>query len=196
MSKIVSLRGTSRRRHRSTLVLVDLHEQGAFDIADNHDIFSALVNCRIALSHARTFGIDVAFVRRVEGGQLFGSDAHGPKWLPGFVPRSSEMVFDRSRASCYTSPVFTEVMDRANGDYALCGLFAESECLMTIIDAYYRNHKLIYLADASACLVTGNIGSADMHDRLTGIIRHFGPISATREWVHTTSASAEISSTK
>ena len=192
MSKIVSLRGTSRMRHPSTLVLVDLHEQGAFDIADNQDIFSALVNCRIALSHARTFGIDVAFVRRVEGGQLFESDAHGPKWLPGFVPRPSDMVFDRNRASCYASPAFTEVMDRANGGYALCGLFPESECLMTIIDAYYRKHQLIYLADASACLVTNGIGSADVHDRLTGIIRHFSPISDTREWVQTTSMSADV----
>jgi nicotinamidase-related amidase len=181
----------ARVRHPSTLVLVDLHEQSIDDVASNHAIIPALINCNLALSHGRAIGMQVAFVRRVAAMRPSYSDDHGPRWIQGFMPRPSEMVFDRERASCYASKTFSDVMNRANHEYALCGLFNESESLMTIVDAFHRNHRVTYLADASACLVTGKMRSYEVHRALLGIIGQFNPIAETREWIRATTLQVE-----
>lgn len=193
MSEVVSFRGTPQVHHSSTLVLVDLHEQNLGDLADNQAIIPALINCNLALSHARSVGMQVAFVRRVAETHSYLPDDHGPRWIHGFMPRRREMVFNRDRASCYASKMFSDVMGRANHEYALCGLFGKSESLMTIIDAFHRNHRVTYLADASACLVAGGMRCYEVHRALLEIIGQFSPISETRDWMQQTRQSIERS---
>jgi nicotinamidase-related amidase len=186
MNQVISLREALRARRSSTLVLVDLHEQADCDIESNQEVIAALTNCRAALSHARACGMQVAFVRSIAEAQLFNTENDGPRWLPGFMPRRSEMIFDRDRPSCYASTAFADVMKGTNSQYALAGLFGESACLSTVIDGFHRNHRLTYLADASASHATGNMRSSEVHRMLAGIISQYSSVIETRHWIQLT----------
>jgi isochorismate hydrolase len=135
------------------------------------------------LSHARTIGMRVAFVRRVAETQLFGIHDKGPRWFPGFIPRRADMVFDRDRPSCYASAAFADVMKGRNMQYVVAGLFGDSACLATAVDAFHRDHRLTYLADASTSRAIGNLKDSEVHRVLEGIIGKYATVLRTRDWI-------------
>ena len=176
----------SRWREPQTLVLADLHERTAFCGGKPEQFVSALRNCRAALAHARANGIQVAFVRHVPELRLFGAEDQCAPWISGFTPLRSEMIFDRDLPSCYASQGFSDLMNCRKSQFVLAGLFAESVCLSTAIDAFHRNHKVTYLADACASQALGEISEADVHRVVSGIIGLYGHIIETGTWIQST----------
>jgi nicotinamidase-related amidase len=133
-----------------TLVLVDLQQEyiaAPRALALPHAP-QALANCRLALTHARTKGFPVAFVRWLGRSTLFNRATPFSGWIEGFEPTGADMVFERDRPSCYSSLSFGEVMSDSGSSFVLAGFAGESACLATAIDAFHRGHRITYLDDA------------------------------------------------
>ena len=81
----------------------------------------ALANCAIALKSARAAGMPIAHVRWAGRSNFFNPATPFAKWIDGFVPLGSEMIFERSRPSCYASRNFAEIMDEGEGEFVLAG---------------------------------------------------------------------------
>ena len=194
MNSIVNLRDFQEWRGAPTLVLVDLHHHVSRDFREeeNPGLDEALANCRAALEHARRRRFPIAFFRQVQQSQLFGATVRLPSWIAGFEPRRSEMVFDRQFPSCYASPDFAEMADRTDGNCVVAGLFGESSCLSTAVDAFHRNHRFTFLADASASRGHHGVPAAVMHKSVTRIIALYGKVASTRIWLRLTSEKAEV----
>jgi nicotinamidase-related amidase len=193
MTSVISLRDFKEWRETPTLVLVDLHRAAAGIPEDDEglELGSALANCRFALAHARARGFPVAFIRQFELPQSFEKALRFPLWMPGFAPRRSDMVFDRQRPSCYASPEFVDMTDHTGGHCVVAGLFGESSCLSTVIDAFHRRHRFTFLADASASRGHNGVSPSAMHDAVTNIISLYGNVARTQHWVRSTSRKAE-----
>jgi nicotinamidase-related amidase len=101
------------------------------------------------------------------------------------------MVFDRQRPSCYASPEFVDMTDHTGGHCVVAGLFGESSCLSTVIDAFHRRHRFTFLADASASRGHNGVSPSAMHDAVTNIISLYGNVARTQHWVRSTSRKAE-----
>jgi nicotinamidase-related amidase len=72
------------------------------------------------------------------------------RWIDESEPYSNEMVFEPSRASCYSSGLFSALLSQSHARIVLAGFAGESACLSTLIDGSSCNHKITHLCDASA----------------------------------------------
>ena len=164
-ASVIDLRAYADPSVVPTLVLVDLQKEyiAAPRILALPHAPQALANCRIALTHARTKGFPVAFVRWLGRSALFNRATPFSGWIEGFEPTGADMVFERDRPSCYSSLSFGEVMGDSGSSFVLAGFAGESACLATAIDAFHRGHRITYLDDASASHTLDEIAAPDVH---------------------------------
>ena len=191
MNSVINLSEFREWRGAPMLVLVDLHQNLSQDPVADVDLTRALANCRIALAHARARGLPVAFFRQVETPKFLGAAVRIPSWIEGFEPRRADMVFDRVLPSCYASPEFVEMTSYTGGNCVIAGLFGESSCLSTMVDAFHRGQSVTYLADASASRAADGISSESMHNAITTIASLYGKVAATQKWIRLTSQKVE-----
>ena len=91
------------------------------------------------------------------------------------------LVFDLLQPSCYSNAEFSRTMDYSNGNFVIAGMFGETTCLSTAIDAHHRRQNFTYIADATACLGGGRIPSYHFHDTLSQIMSLDGTVT---HWSH------------
>jgi nicotinamidase-related amidase len=115
-----------------------------------------------------------------------------PTWIKGFEPRRTDMVFDRTMPSCYSSLEFARTIERTSRSFVLAGFSAEMSCLSTMIQAFHFGHQVIYLADASACGASLQLSAADMCKSINAILPLYGAVSRTQAWIR---ASTRIAAT-
>ena len=184
MTNVVNLR-SSDVASIPTLVLLDLQrEQGAsprwFAIPQAE---AALDNCRLALAHSRQRGLPVAFLRMTGRSACFDPASSWSSWIEGFEPLTSEMVFERSKPSCYANREFAHAMTEAGGHFVLAGFSGEAGCLATAVEAFHRGHRVTFLADASASLGLNQIAATQVHETVAQLIGLYGEVTTTRNWI-------------
>jgi len=185
MGAVSSMADFRGRAATPILVLVDLHVDfpaPAKRAPERELLSSALLRCRAALDHARKTGMLVAFVRHMPPLQSFLSPHECPPWLRGLEPRRSDMIFERALPSCYASSQFAQMASR-NPEMALMGLFGETSCLATLIDAHHRSHHITYLADASCSRGNDRLSAEAMHRCVTDLCAAYGPVSSVQHWM-------------
>jgi len=144
----------------------------------------AVENCRTLLAFARREGFPVAFTRLRQRGKFFGGHAHSG-WIDGLSPQGGDMVFDRSLPSCYADREFADMMDNGGGDNAvLAGFTGTIACLSTAIDAYQRQHRVAFIADASASHALPSFQDDAAHAFVTEVIGLYGPVTTTERWMN------------
>src|SRR5262245_33320313 len=134
MSTVIDLRKfRDRGRTVPTLVLVDLHHDlfDLFEVSEISGPARAIDNCAALLEHARAYRFPVAFTRCLAAPETLGAEPAYPRWINGFEPHRSDMVFDRCHPSCYASPDFAEMADYLGGNFVLAGQVGELSCLST-----------------------------------------------------------------
>lgn len=170
-----------------TLVLVGLHHCLDGRSVDTQEFRHALSNCKAILSRARARQIPVAHARSITP-KSASDRLRYPTWLSGFEPARSDMVFDVLQPSCYSNTEFARAMDYANGHFAIAGLFGETTCLSTAIDAHHRRHKIVYLSDASACRNNGHVPADLFHDSVSQVISLYGKVASSAHWFRSLTA--------
>jgi nicotinamidase-related amidase len=185
MKNVVNLRSYSNVSLIPTLVLLDLQQEyiatpRLFSLPESE---AALDNCRLALTHARRVGLPVAFLRMIGQSPFFNPVLSYSNWISGFEPLTSEMVFERSKPSCYANREFAHAMSEGGGHFVLAGFSGEAGCLATAVDAFHRSHRVTYLADASASHDLDRIAAPTVHETVTQLIGLYGNITTTRSWI-------------
>ena len=142
-------------------------------------------NCTLAIRHARSLGLPIAFTRQADHPGLIERPAQSA-WISGFEPKRSDMVFERQQPSCYTNQLFEDTVSRVGG-FAIAGLIAEETCLATAIDASHRGHRVTFLSDASASRGRNAADAGAVHLVTTKAIELFADIATTRHWLLATS---------
>jgi nicotinamidase-related amidase len=170
-----------KQAEQPVLVLVGLHESEAVSAASD-SVSLALARCANALATARARQMPVAFVRRVAPPPSVAEPRAYPAWLKGFEPRRNDLVFDVLHPSCYSNDEFVRIMDHSNGNFVIAGLFAETTCLATAVDAHHRRHHFTYLSDASACADTGSVPASMFHASVSQVISLYGAVAESGEW--------------
>ncbi|MBV9550280.1 MAG: isochorismatase family protein [Alphaproteobacteria bacterium] len=185
---IINFRAYANPRTVPTLVLVDLQQEYvsppralALEGAP-----AALEQCRMALAHARDCGFPVAFLRWVDNAPFFNPNSRFARWIEGFEPYGSDMIFERNRPSCYAAREFAEFMGKSGQPFVLAGFAGETACLSTAIDAFHRGHSFTFLQDASASHRLDNTDAEGAHSAVADIIRLYGEVLDTRSWINAT----------
>src|SRR6266403_2981276 len=149
MNSVIDLRSYVSASNTRLLVMVDLQERNHDKMARDRawDLARSMENCTLAIRHARSMGLPIAFTRQADRPGSIERLAQSA-WISGFEPKRSDMVFERPQPSCYTNQLFTDVVSQIGG-FAIAGLVAEQTCLATAIDASHRGHHVTFLSDAS-----------------------------------------------
>ena len=185
MRNVVNLRSYANKSVVPTLVLLDLQQEyiaspRMFAIPD---VEAALENCRRVLRHARQVGLPVAFLRMVGRSPFFNPALSYSRWISGFEPVSSDMVFERSKPSCYASREFANAMSEGGGHFVLAGFSGEAACLSTVMEAFHRGHHVTFLADASASHGLDQIAPQSVHETVVQLIGLFGEVTTASQWM-------------
>jgi nicotinamidase-related amidase len=193
---VVSLRSYSSAPSIPTLVLLDMQQEyiaspRLFSIPKT-EAEAALENCRALLAHARGQGLPVAFLRMVGRSPFFNPVLSYCNWIPGFEPMTSEMVFERSKPSCYASSEFANAMTASGGHFLLAGFSGEAGCLATASEAFHRGHRVTFLSDASASLGLNGIEAAAVHKTVVQLISLYADVTTTESWIASHSADQSL----
>lgn len=185
---IINFRAYANPRSVPTLVLLDLQQEYvaapralALDGAE-----AALKNCRVAIDHARASGFPIAHMRWLDNSPFFNPNSRFSRWIEGYEPHGSDMLFERNRPSCYASRDFNEIVGKSGTPFVIAGFAGETACLATAIDAFHRGHNFSFLCDASASHALDNTGAKDAHRTVSDIIRLYGEVTNTQDWVNAT----------
>jgi nicotinamidase-related amidase len=143
----------------------------------------ALENCAKALATARSVGLPIAHVRWSGRSSFFNTATPFANWIDGFSPFGSEMVFERSRPSCYANKHFADIMNESDGGFVLAGFAGESACLSTMVDAFHRNHRVTFLFDASASHALDEFDPSVAHRMVVNVVRNYGRVLPTQDWI-------------
>ena len=184
MASIINLFDYVDRSDRPTLVLVGLHRSPHLIGREENIPEDVLENCRTALAQARATAMPVAFVRQILPVKSINEPRNYPTWLSGFEPRRADMVFDTVKPSCYSCEEFAEVMEHNAGNFILAGLFAETNCVSTAVDAYHRRHNVTILADALASRARGTTSAQTIHRAAVEIMSIYGHVITTGAWLN------------
>src|SRR6266436_2471267 len=142
-------------------------------------------NCTLAIRHARSLGLPIAFTRQAGHPGWIERPAQAA-WISGFEPKRSDMVFERQQPSCYSNQLFSNVVSQV-GSFAIAGLVAEQTCLATAIDASHRGHRVTFLSDASVSRGRHDADARAVHVVTTKAIELFADTVTTRDWLVATS---------
>jgi nicotinamidase-related amidase len=185
MKNVVNLRSYANVEQIPTLVLLDLQQEYVASprLYSIPQAEKALENCRLALTHSRRVGLPVAFLRMIGHSPFFNPVLSYSNWIPGFEPLTSEMVFERSKPSCYANREFAHAMTEGGGHFVLAGFSGEAGCLATAVEAFHQGHRVTYLADASASLGLGQIPASTVHETVAQLIGLYGEVTTTRDWI-------------
>jgi isochorismate hydrolase len=185
MRNVVNLRSYANKSILPTLVLLDLQQEyiASPRLFALPDAEAALGNCRKVLRHARQVGLPVAFLRMVGCSPFFNPALRYSKWIDGFEPVSSDMVFERSKPSCYASREFGNAMSESGGHFVLAGFSGEAACLATVMEAFHRDHHVTFLADASASHGLDQIAPQSVHETVVQLIGQFADVTTAGQWM-------------
>ena len=141
-----------------------------------------LERCRLLLECVRDLGLPVCHFRQLGTGEYFNSGSKFSHWIEDFRPRPNEMVFERTLPSCYSNEAFASLLERS-GDptVVLAGLAGEEAVLSTAVDALHRDHKLIFVQDASASHSVAGWSEAETHEFLTNLIAIYSDVTTAQE---------------
>ncbi len=194
MKNVVNLRSYSNVSLIPTLVLLDLQQEyiATPRLYSLPEAEAALENCRLALTHARRVGLPVAFLRMIGQSPFFNPVLSYSNWISGFEPLTSEMVFQRSKPSCYANREFAHAMSEGGGHFVLAGFSGEAGCLATAVDAFHRGHRFTYLSDASASHDLDRIAAPTVHETVTQLIGLYGDVATTRSWIKAQTATVSM----
>ncbi len=185
MRNVINLRSYANVPQIPTLVLLDLQQE----YVASPRLFSipkldpALENCRAVLAYFRRIGLPVAFLRMVDSSPFFNPVLSYSHWIPGFEPLTSEMVFERSKPSCYANSEFANAMAACGGHFLLAGFSGEGACLATAMEAFHRGHRVTFLSDASASRSLGDIEAARVHETVVQLIGLYAEVATARDWI-------------
>jgi nicotinamidase-related amidase len=188
VTSVVSLRTFANSSNVPIVVFVDMQQEyvAAPRLLAISGIDRALDNCRKVLDHARRIGLPVAFVRMLSESAFFNRATPFARWIEGFEPYRSEMIFERGNPSCYSCEPFTALMNQSRGGMVLAGFAGESSCLSTLIDAFHRNHKVAYLCDAAASHALDDVSAGEIHRAVSKISGLYGDVHETDDWITST----------
>jgi nicotinamidase-related amidase len=185
LNKVIDLRTFTNSVSVPTLVLVDLQEEyvAAGRALAIPDATVALANCRSALRHARARGFPVAYSRWIGHAPYFNPATRFSRWIEGFEPSASDLIFERSLPSCYANEHFAEVMTSGGGNFVLAGFAGEVACLATAIEAFHRGHRVTFLADASASHPLESTAAKDVHKFVADLVALWAGVTETESWI-------------
>lgn len=176
-----------------TVVMIDMQQEyvSRHRALGFSDASVALANCQRLLSHARIRGLPIAFMRRITSSPYFNQSTRYSNWIEGFQPINTDMIFERTRPSCYSSSDFAEVIDTSGGHFVMAGFAGETACLSTAIEGFHRSHSPMFLADASASHRLDDRSEQDAHQTVTRIIQLYSSVMTTHEWISVVDASLQ-----
>ena len=139
-------------------------------------------NCKRLLDGARDLRLPIAHFRQIRPSVFFNENTIYSKWIEGFKPRANESIYQRQLPSCYSNKAFSGYIDQIKpAIIVLAGLTADQSCLSTVVEAYHRNHQVMYVNDASHNPALGSLSEKKSHEVVSDIISLYAKITTTDE---------------
>lgn len=192
MSEVIEFEQYHRAKAAPPLIFVDMiedqiEEEEGFG---TREIAPVLAKLRLLLEQARDRHWPVAFVRpQASSPAAFGR--RPGRWIEGFEPRRSDMIFERSANSCYSSEQFASAMDGAGRVFVIAGFSVECACLATLMDAAQHDHFAGLVRDASATHPLPGCDAGESHRAVLAVAGRYATILTAEHWIDVAAGTAQ-----
>lgn len=99
---------------------------------------------------------------------FFNPETPSVRWIKGFEPCRDELIFERSSPSCYSSELFTALVNRSHG----------GSC--------WRDFREMYRCNASANHALDEMPAGDVHRAVSKIFGIYAEVFETDDWIEQT----------
>ncbi|SFT01407.1 cysteine hydrolase [Marininema halotolerans] len=168
---------------RNALVLIDIQREYVTEGRPFHirSIGPSLENAKKLLENARTEGWAIAHVRHLQEGKIFNDNSEFSDFVSGFEPRIGEREIVKNQFSCFSSPEFSQMMERLQ-EYRIhvIGYGSTMCCLSTIVEGYHRGFQMVFVHDASNAKKMDRFGEESHHAHVTEILSTFAEVLPTK----------------
>jgi len=108
--------------------------------------------CLAVQSEWRAHMWPIAHLRRIASAAYFNSLAGEGCWIDRVKPLSSELVFEHSLPSAYSSARYREYMQQTRPKHCVVvGLSLNDSIISTVIDGFHRGDSFSILGEAVSC---------------------------------------------
>ncbi|HWA91396.1 MAG TPA: isochorismatase family protein [Rhizomicrobium sp.] len=192
MSEVIEFDQYHRVKPAPPLVFVDMIEDQLEpeEGFGRRDAEAVLAKCRLLLEEARMRHWPVAFVRS-PAPSFPGYPRRASRWIEGFEPRRTDMIFERNGDSCYSNDQFASAMDGAGRVFVVAGFSGESTCLSTVMDAAAHDHFVGLVCDASATRPLPGYDAAKSHRAVVAVASRYATIVTAEHWIEVAAGTAQ-----
>ena len=192
MSEVIEFDQYNRVKPAPPVVFVDMIEdqlepEEGFGARDTDAV---LAKCRLLLEEARMRHWPVAFVRS-PAPNFRGYPRRASRWIEGFEPRRSDMIFERTGTSCYSNDQFASAMDGAGRVYVIAGFSADSVCMSTLMEAAAHDHFVGLVRDGSSTRPLPGYGAAESHRAVVAVASRYATIVTAEHWIEVATGKAQ-----
>jgi nicotinamidase-related amidase len=183
MSGVIQLERYLKQRFVPPLVFVEMHQHQLIysPMFDADHLRQVLGNLRALLDRARFETWPVAFVAAFR--RLQRRPRTGLAWIEGFEPRRSDMVFEPTEDSCYSSEEFAAAITSAGSHFVLAGFSFERACLSTLIDTPRHGHHAGFVVDASVAGPLTGYSAVESQRAVAAIASRYATVLTTSCWL-------------
>jgi ureidoacrylate peracid hydrolase len=138
--------------------------------------------CRALIAEARRRGWSLVHVRHIQDGAVFNAETPFATFIEGCSPLPSEIVFTKSKLSCYSNPGFGRLISKLKSrSIYIIGYGSTMCCLATAVEAQHRGQRLTFVSDASYARASKDASEAEVHKHATNIIGLYAKLATTEE---------------
>jgi nicotinamidase-related amidase len=141
-----------------------------------------LAKCKEVLEYCRKEGLPIAHFRQLKSSAYFNKSSEFSSWIDGFQPKTNEMVFERRMPSCYSNIDYLNLLSTIDNPTTIfLGFSGESSFLSTSVHAHHQSHDVIFVSDASASRLLGNLSESEAHKANFELISLYGDTASAGE---------------
>ncbi len=141
-----------------------------------------LENCKLVLDYCRHEGLPIAHFRQLKSSAFFNKASDFSGWIDGFQPKPNEMVFERRLPSCYSNADYQNLLATIDNPTTIfLGFSGEASFVSTAVYAHHQSHDVIFVSNASATRLLGDLAEQDAHKAVFDLISLYGDTASTED---------------
>ena len=164
---------------KTALLLIDIQKEYTIPGREFYlnGIDASLTNCHKLLKHARKNNLDVIHIQHSnkgkEGVTRFIPGTEYFEFADGLEPLQGEQHFVKNDFSCYSSDQFYQYMNAIGKEMRIymIGYNSVMCCLSTLEVARDRQHKIVFVQDASLAKTIPGFNEIATHDFMVNIYK-------------------------
>jgi len=142
-------------------------------------IEKSLINAKNILDYARENDWEIIHVEHIQDGENFSLKSEYSQFIEGFEPRRGEVVYIKSKSSCYSNKYFTQYFEKLKErEVVVVGCTATNCIISTIIEGHQMGNRFVFVKDLINSRLETEKNEVEMYEAMNLLSNYSRVVSA------------------